>query len=202
MPGRVPGHTAAMCAAASCGGVASRPSGVAMRKTAGPISRGRDDVMTIHEAIARLLTRDHQRRGHATRVSGHAPSPTVVPYPVMTLLDTLSWVHALGMGIDCEGCANDGEPGYCRGPRPSTDQAMDDGIVCHCGHRIVPVIYLDACGCSGPDGWHCPGEESQHWAKGEEPDAECGHCGDRPSDDPTGRDTHYPMSIGQGTLPS
>lgn len=33
------------------------------------------------------------------------------------------------------------------------------------------------CECSGPRGWHCEGEDSQHWAKGEDPTAECGHCG-------------------------
>jgi hypothetical protein len=30
------------------------------------------------------------------------------------------------------------------------------------------------CGCVGPEGWHCPGEESEHWA---DSFGGCGHCG-------------------------
>lgn len=34
------------------------------------------------------------------------------------------------------------------------------------------------CQCEGPEGWHCPSEESTHWAK---PSGECGHCGWSPA---------------------
>lgn len=47
-------------------------------------------------------------------------------------------------------------------------------------HRPGPA-YL-TCACAGPPGWHCPGEDSEHWAKTDDPDAECGHCGSRPSE--------------------
>jgi len=30
------------------------------------------------------------------------------------------------------------------------------------------------CRCTGPGSWHCPGEESQHWAA---TSGICGHCG-------------------------
>lgn len=59
-----------------------------------------------------------------------------------------------------------------------------------------PVFFYDPmhpdnldCGCVGPEGWHCPGEDSEHWAKSSTPpeggtvlDIECGHCGFAPGD--------------------
>jgi len=39
------------------------------------------------------------------------------------------------------------------------------------------------CRCSGVPGWHCPSEESEHWAKWQALDAECGHCGWQPQFD-------------------
>lgn len=113
-----------------------------------------------------------------------AANATLVPIGVMALLEQLTWVHELGLTKDCQGCDNDGEPGYCQGPAPSWEQqdlreSEDDEppIACHCGHRIVAVLGIGECGCSGPGAWHCDGEDSQHWAKGEDPEAECGHCG-------------------------
>jgi len=102
--------------------------------------------------------------------------------PVLDVLDRCHWVHALGMSKECEGCANDGEPGYCLGAGIGAMQDSDDELYCHCGHVVVMVETPMECGCSGPDGWHCGGEDSQHWAAGDDPDAECGHCGLRPSD--------------------
>jgi hypothetical protein len=49
------------------------------------------------------------------------------------------------------------------------------------GERLAyGVGYRDrgaevSCGCSGPDDWHCPGEDSQHWADTD--GITCGHCG-------------------------
>lgn len=117
-----------------------------------------------------------RRQGISGRAGEHGA--TDVPPGVYALLTGLVWVHALGRSVECEGCANDGEPGYCKGPSPSPMQPVDDEIVCNCGHAIL--LSLDECQCAGPAGWHCPGEDSQHWAKGEEPDSECGHCGETP----------------------
>ena len=131
----------------------------------------------------RLLDRLTRGRSlHAHPTFGSPIAPTAVPSSIMAVLDRLSWVHEQGLTADCEGCANDGEPGYCLGPRPSVEMqdGVDGEVFCHCGHRIVAVAF--ECGCVGPPGWHCVGEDSQHWSKGDDPDAECGHCGMRPSE--------------------
>jgi hypothetical protein len=118
-----------------------------------------------------------------------AAASSTIPAGVMALLEERTWVHKLGLSRECEGCANDGEPGYCRGAAPGWEQQdvrsaeeVEAGeapaILCHCGHAVVPLELTYRCGCYGPGSWHCAGEEAQHWAKGEELDAECGHCGD------------------------
>jgi hypothetical protein len=115
-----------------------------------------------------------------------AATSSYVPVGVMALLAQFTWVHELDGTKECGGCANDGEPGYCQGAGPGWDQQdtregdeldQPPPILCHCGHRVVAVARGDTCECSGPGAWHCDGEDSQHWAKGEAPDAECGHCG-------------------------
>ena len=107
-----------------------------------------------------------------------------IPPGVMGLLRTLSWVHSLDLTVECTGCANDGEPEPCEVARPCVEQAeVQDGdgfaILCDCGHEIV---WTSRCQCSGPAGWHCPGEDSQHWSKGDAIDGECGHCGWQPDE--------------------
>lgn len=71
-----------------------------------------------------------------------------------------------------------------------TEEAADrfmDAVEQATGAPVVDKLIWDPqhqgefeCGCSGPVGWHCPGEESQHWAKGDTLDSECGHCGSDP----------------------
>jgi hypothetical protein len=99
--------------------------------------------------------------------------------PVLSVLEKCRWVHALGMKPSCDGCANDGEEGYCRGAGIADEQDGDE-LICHCGHTVVMVEAPLECACTGPDGWHCPGEESQHWAESDRADSLCGHCGGEP----------------------
>lgn len=95
--------------------------------------------------------------------------------PVLAVLDKCRWVHALGMADACEGCANDGDPEPCRGAGIGSVQDDPEELWCHCGHVVVMVEPPRECECDGPDGWHCEGEDSQHWA--ELDGATCGHCG-------------------------
>ncbi len=104
-----------------------------------------------------------------------------LPPAVMAALRRCRWVHALGMASTCEGCANDGEPGYCDGAGIADDQDDPSELWCHCGHAVVMVELPLACECDGPNGWHCPGEESQHWAEApRRADSSCGYCGSDP----------------------
>lgn len=119
---------------------------------------------------------------------GPATNPGIIPPGVWGLLVSLQWVHELGLSVECEGCANDGEAGYCLGPMPSREQAdlsdPDAGeewgtISCHCGHSVVVIEYP----ARPEDGeWRCAGEDSEHWPKGDGLLAECGHCGWSPDD--------------------
>jgi hypothetical protein len=38
------------------------------------------------------------------------------------------------------------------------------------------------CFCVGPEGWHCPGEDSEHWADTD--GVTCGFCGCGPGNEP------------------
>lgn len=58
-----------------------------------------------------------------------------------------------------------------------------------CGEVVSDKLIWDPqhpfdpdCACDGPVGWHCPGEESQHWAERQTADSPCGHCGGSPED--------------------
>lgn len=67
-------------------------------------------------------------------------------------------------------------------PSPEVDGETSEASCTVCGehvdlrwvHGTEAVALEDGCECSGPPGWHCPGEDSQHWAT---PTGECGHCG-------------------------
>lgn len=111
------------------------------------------------------------------RETRNAPSPGPVPAPLLKLLQGLTWVHTLNGLPSCEGCANDGEPGYCRGAGFSPEQSDPDGLVCHCGH------YITAVEAHPTRGWECAGTYSEHWPAGDEIDTECGHCGWSPTDE-------------------
>jgi len=102
--------------------------------------------------------------------------------PVYQVLSRCHWVHALNMATSCEGCANDGEAGYCRGAGIDPYQPSPVELYCHCGHTVVMVELPSGCECDGPEGWHCPGEDSLHWAEWQRPDSPCGHCGGDPAD--------------------
>ena len=102
--------------------------------------------------------------------------------PVLGVLRRVRWVHALNMAPECEGCSNDGEDGYCMGAGIGPVQDDEAELYCHCGHTVVMVELPIECACDGPAGWHCPGEESQHWAERQVIDSPCGHCGGDPAD--------------------
>jgi hypothetical protein len=105
--------------------------------------------------------------------------------------------HPVGWhGADTAGCSSIGVGGWCSCAviHPDHPEVIEDSGDDHwdCGvcrrplevrviHADEPVLH-DGCDCTGPAGWHCPGEESQHWTIGDDPDGECGHCGMRPSD--------------------
>ena len=71
-----------------------------------------------------------------------------------------------------------------------TSAAAEELTACGYGEvadRLEPLVFdpqhpSDAeCYCVGAPGWHCPGEDSQHWAKFlDDPKSECGHCGGSP----------------------
>jgi hypothetical protein len=120
-----------------------------------------------------------------------APDPDDGP-SLLELLRTFGWVHRLGGTVACEGCANDGDEGYCLGATPAdlSDQS-EAPISCVCGHSIEVAWYPDR-----PDDgrWRCAGEDSEHWpqptflerdGQAVEVDyllAECGHCVWSPSE--------------------
>lgn len=82
---------------------------------------------------------------------------------------------------------------------PDLDADTGEATCIECGEHIdllwvhgseaVRLSELE-CQCSGPEGWHCEGEDAQHWAKTEDPKAECGYCGWIP--DPDGLDLVRP----------
>lgn len=98
--------------------------------------------------------------------------------------------HSRGWhGVDTNGCSYLGTAGWCRCLVPFfTDHPItpdeDDPTTCLVCRRDLDMRLVHGsdgdCSCSGPDGWHCPGEHSEHWAQGDEPDADCGYCGSRP----------------------
>jgi hypothetical protein len=124
------------------------------------------------------------------QASGQAPEPSIGPrkslnapvsgllHPAIEkLLSRLTWVHSLNGLPSCEGCANDGEAGYCLGAALGPQQDEPDELYCHCGHRVA-VLEEHA-----DRGWICAGEFSEHWPKADRLDAECGHCGWKPADE-------------------
>lgn len=114
------------------------------------------------------------------RQSRNAPSPDPA---LLVLVRSFGWLHALGDSVECEGCANDGEPGYCRGPVPAdlTDQVDPEDIYCVCGHSLRVAWYPSAEPVAGL--WRCAGQDSEHWPKGDSMMASCGHCGWEPNEE-------------------
>lgn len=115
-------------------------------------------------------------------------SPTLCPNEVCG--------HPWGWhGADTAGCSSIGAGDWCSCAaidpnHPHIPDEIDDALECRVCRRPLDVVLVHAdeppiredCGCSGPPGWHCPGEESEHWTSGDDPDGECGHCGSRPSE--------------------
>lgn len=53
---------------------------------------------------------------------------TTLTKPVLDVLRRSSWVHVLGGSVECEGCANDGEEGFCEGAGIAEPTTLVDGI--------------------------------------------------------------------------